>query len=105
MNWFILLSAGLLEIVWAVGLKHTQGFTRPWPSLLTIAAMIASLVLLGIAMKQLPLGTAYALWVGIGVVGTALVGVWVFGESASPAKWLSIALVLAGIVGLKVSEN
>ncbi len=103
MNWFILVVAGLLEIGWAVGLKYTQGFTRLWPSVATIAAMVASLVLLGLAMKQLPVGTAYAVWVGIGAVGTAVLGMFLLGESAGPLKLASLALIVAGIVGLKLS--
>ena len=103
MKWSILVVAGLLEIGWAVGLKYTQGFTRLWPSVATIAAMAASMVLLAIAMRQLPLGTAYAIWVGIGAIGTALFGVWVFGDSMTPLKIASLALIVAGIAGLKLS--
>jgi quaternary ammonium compound-resistance protein SugE len=103
MNWFILVVAGLLEVVWAVGLKYTEGFTRLWPSVVTVAAMLASITLLGIAMKELPVGTAYAVWVGIGAVGAAVMGIWLFGESASAPKLVSLALIVAGIVGLKLS--
>jgi quaternary ammonium compound-resistance protein SugE len=103
MKWSILVVAGLLEIGWAVGLKYTQGFTRLWPSVATIAAMAASMVLLAIAMRQLPLGTAYAIWVGIGAIGTALFGVWLFGDSMTPLKIASLALIVAGIAGLKLS--
>jgi quaternary ammonium compound-resistance protein SugE len=103
MKWLILVVAGLLEIGWAVGLKYTQGFTRLWPSVATIAAMAASLVLLAIAMKQLPLGTAYAIWVGIGIIGAALFGVWLFGDSVTPLKVASLALIMIGIAGLKMS--
>ena len=103
MKWLILAAAGLLEIVWAVGLKYTQGFTRFWPSAATVAAMAASLVLLGLAMRQLPLGTAYAIWVGIGAVGTALLGAWLFGEPVNAPKLDSLALIVAGIAGLKLS--
>jgi quaternary ammonium compound-resistance protein SugE len=103
MPWFVLVVAGLLEISWAVGLKHTQGFTRLWPSLATVTAMVASLLLLGLAMKQLPVGTAYAAWVGIGAVGTAVLGILLLGESASPLKLASLALIVAGIAGLKLS--
>jgi quaternary ammonium compound-resistance protein SugE len=90
MNWFILVVAGLLEIGWAVGLKYIEGFTRLWPSVATIAAMAASLVLLGIAMRGLPVGTAYAVWVGIGAVGTAVLGMWLFAESAPPCGWRAL---------------
>ena len=103
MKWFILVVAGLLEIGWAVGLKYTQGFTRLWPSVATIAAMAASMVLLAIAMRQLPLGTAYAIWVGIGAIGAAVFGVWLFGDSMTPLKVASLALIVAGIAGLKLS--
>ena len=103
MSWFVLVVAGLLEIGWAVGLKYTQGFTRLWPSVATAAAMVASLLLLGIAMKQLPAGTAYAVWVGIGAVGTAVLGIILFGDPAGPLKLVSLALVVAGIAGLKLS--
>ncbi len=105
MKWFILVAAGLLEIGWAVGLKYTQGFTRVGPSIATVAAMAASLALLGVAMKDLPLGTAYAIWVGIGTIGTALVGIWWLGESASAVKLVSLALIFVGIAGLKLSEG
>jgi quaternary ammonium compound-resistance protein SugE len=103
MNWIMLVVAGLLEVVWSVGLKYTEGFTRLWPSVVTVAAMIASITLLGIAMKELPVGTAYAVWVGIGAVGAAVMGIWLFGESASAGKLASLALIVAGIVGLKLS--
>ena len=102
MTWSVVVVAGLLESGWAVGLKYTQGFTRLGPSLATVASMVASLVLLAVAMKQLPLGTAYAVWVGIGALGTALLGAWLFGEPMTPLKIASLALVLAGIVGLKL---
>jgi quaternary ammonium compound-resistance protein SugE len=103
MNWILLVVAGLLEVVWSVGLKYTEGFTRLWPSVVTVAAMIVSITLLGIAMKELPVGTAYAVWVGIGAVGAAVMGIWLFGESASATKLVSLALIVAGIVGLKLS--
>lgn len=103
MNWFILVIAGLLEIGWAVGLKYTEGFTRFWPSVGTIASMIVSLGLLGIAMKTLPVGTAYAIWVGIGTVGTALLGMALMGESASPMRLASLLLIIIGIIGLKLA--
>ncbi|MEB0135602.1 quaternary ammonium compound efflux SMR transporter SugE [Actimicrobium sp. CCC2.4] len=104
MNWMLLLLAGLLEICWAVGLKHTEGFTRLWPSVLTVLAMAASLGLLGIAMKTLPVDTAYAVWVGVGIVGTALIGMFFLGEPASTGRLVSLGLIIAGVVGLKLSS-
>ena len=104
MNWLILILAGLLEIGWAIGLKYTEGFTRTVPSMLTVAAMLASVVLLSFAMKSLPVGTAYAVWVGVGAVGTAILGIFLFGESAGAARLASLALIVAGIVGLKLSS-
>ncbi len=101
MAWLILLVAGVCEIGWAVGLKYTEGFTRLVPSVLTAGAMIVSLVLLGIALKTLPVGTGYAVWTGIGAVGTAILGIVLFGESMEPMRLASIALIVAGIVGLK----
>jgi len=103
MNWFVLLVAGLFEIVWAVGLKYTDGFTRLGPSLATVTAMGISTVLLAIAVKTLPVGTAYAVWVGIGAVGTAIAGIILFGESVSPLKIVSMVLLVAGMAGLKLS--
>jgi quaternary ammonium compound-resistance protein SugE len=105
MNWFILIVAGLFEIGWAVGLKYTEGFTRLWPSVWTIAAMIISLGLLGLALKSLPVGTAYAVWVGVGAVGTAVVGVLVLGETLTVAKIACLVLIVAGIVGLKLTSG
>ncbi|WP_430396862.1 quaternary ammonium compound efflux SMR transporter SugE [Ferrovibrio sp.] len=102
MAWLILLLAGLAEIGWAVGLKYTEGFSRLIPSLLTASAMIVSLALLGLALKTLPLGTAYAVWTGVGTVGTALLGIWLFGESADLLRLGCIALIVAGIAGLKI---
>lgn len=102
MAWIVLLLAGLLEVVWAVGLKYTEGFTRLVPSLVTVAAMLASLWLLAVALRSLPLGTAYAVWTGVGTVGTALVGIAALGEPADALRLLSIALIVAGIVGLKL---
>lgn len=102
MAWIILIVAGLLEIVWAVGLKYTQGFTRLAPSIITIAAMIVSMGLLGVAVRTLPIGTAYAVWTGIGTVGTLLVGIAALGESASPVRLLCVALIIVGIIGLKL---
>ena len=104
MAWVLLLVAGLLEVGWAVGLKYTEGFTRPWPSLFTLAAMVLSVVLLGIAMKSLPVGTAYAVWVGIGAVGTAILGMVLFGEPATAGRLASLGLIVAGIVGLKMAS-
>ena len=104
MAWVLLLVAGLLEVGWAVGLKYTDGFTRPWPSLFTLAAMVLSVVLLGIAMKSLPVGTSYAVWVGIGAVGTAILGMVLFGEPATAGRLASLGLVVAGIVGLKMAS-
>jgi quaternary ammonium compound-resistance protein SugE len=102
MAWIILLIAGLTEIGWAVGLKYTEGFTRLWPSVFTGASMVLSLVLLGLALKTLPLGTAYAIWTGIGTVGTAILGIYLFGESAAALRLVCIGLIVAGIVGLKL---
>jgi len=103
MSWFILLLAGLFEIGWAIGLKYTEGFTRLWPTLGTIAAMAVSLSLLGIAMKSLPVGTAYAVWVGVGAVGTALLGIALLHEPANAGRLLSLGLIVAGIIGLKLA--
>lgn len=103
MAWVLLIVAGLLEVGWAIGLKYTEGFTRLWPSVLTMAAMVASVVLLGIAMKSLPVGTSYAVWVGVGAVGTALLGIALFGEPASVGRFVSLGLIVAGIVGLKLA--
>jgi quaternary ammonium compound-resistance protein SugE len=103
MKWLILGAAGLLEIGWAVGLKYTQGFTRLWPSLATVSAMAVSLLLLGLATRELPLGMAYAIWVGIGALGTGIMGMVLFGESVSATKLVSLALIVAGITGLKLS--
>jgi quaternary ammonium compound-resistance protein SugE len=103
MNWILLIIAGLFEVAWAIGLKYTEGFTRLWPSVGTAAAMLVSIGLLGIAMRTLPVGTAYAIWVGVGAVGTVLLGIMLFGESASPARLVSVALIVAGIIGLKLA--
>ncbi len=103
MNWFILVAAGLFEVGWAIGLKYTEGFTRLWPSLGTALGMVVSLGLLGVAMKSLPVGTAYAIWVGVGAVGTAILGIVLFHEPANAARLLSLALILAGIIGLKLA--
>lgn len=104
MTWLILIVAGLLEVVWAITLKQTEGFTRLVPSLITIATMAASFYLLSIAMRTLPLGTAYAVWVGIGAIGTAIVGILLFEEAVTPLKLVSLVLVVAGIVGLRVTS-
>lgn len=100
MSWVILFVAGLLEIAWAVGLKYTEGFTKLWPTVGTVVSLVASFVLLGFALKSLPVGTAYAIWVGIGAVGTAVLGILLFGESADVLKLVSLGLICAGIVGL-----
>jgi len=105
MAWIILFIAGLLEVVWAVGLKYTHGFSRLWPSVITIIAMVASMVLLSWAMKSLPTGTAYAVWTGIGAVGAAITGILLLGESASPARLVSLGLIVLGILGLKLSTH
>ncbi len=102
MAWIILVAAGLFEIGWAVGLKYTDGFTRPLPTIATIASMIVSLGLLGLALRTLPLGTAYAVWTGVGTIGTALLGILLFGEPAQALRLACIGLILAGIVGLKL---
>jgi len=103
MAWAILIVAGLFEIAWAIGLKYTEGFTRPWPSVFTGTSMVVSVVLLGIAMKSLPVGTSYAVWVGVGAVGTAILGIVLFGESANAGRLLSLGLIVAGIIGLKLA--
>ncbi len=102
MAWLILIAAGLFEVGWAVGLKYTEGFTRLWPTLWTVGAMALSLGLLGLALRSLPLGTAYAVWTGVGTLGTAMLGIWLFGEPAGLLRLLCIGLILAGIVGLKL---
>ena len=103
MPWIILFFAGLFEVGWAVGLKYTEGFTRPLPTTLTVGAMVISLGLLGLAMKDLPLGTAYAIWTGVGAVGTVIAGIILFGESMALFRLASVALIIAGLVGLKMS--
>lgn len=102
MAWIYLVIAGLFEMGWAIGLKYTEGFTRPVPTVLTAAAMIVSVVLLGIALRDLPIGTGYAVWTGIGTVGTALLGMYLFGDPATAARLACIGLIVAGIIGLKV---
>lgn len=103
MNWLILVVAGLFEVGWAIGLKYTDGFTRLWPSVATGVCMVISVVLLGIAMKTLPVGTAYAVWVGIGAVGTALLGIVLLGDAANAGRIVSLLLIVAGVVGLKLA--
>ena len=102
MSWVLLFFAGLLEVAWALGLKQSAGFTKLWPSVFTAVTMAGSMALLGLALRHLPLGTAYAVWTGIGIVGTAIVGMLVQGEPAGALRLASIALIVAGIVGLKV---
>jgi quaternary ammonium compound-resistance protein SugE len=102
MAWIVLVLAGLFEVGWAVGLKYTEGFTRLWPTVATLASMIVSLGLLGLALRSLPLGTAYAVWTGVGTVGTALLGILLFQESAEALRLVCIGLIVAGIVGLKL---
>ncbi|BAN46988.1 quaternary ammonium compound efflux SMR transporter SugE [Metapseudomonas resinovorans] len=105
MSWIILFFAGLFEVGWAVGLKYTDGFSKPLPTALTVGAMIISLGLLGLAMKELPLGTAYAIWTGVGAVGTVIAGVILFGESMALIRLASVALIVAGLIGLKLSHG
>ena len=105
MAWLLLIIAGLLEVGWAIGLKYTEGFTRVWPSVLTLGAMVLSVVLLGVAMKSLPVGTSYAVWVGVGAVGTAILGMVLFGEPATTGRLASLGLIVAGIVGLKLAST
>lgn len=103
MNWLILVVAGLFEVAWAIGLKYSEGFTRLWPTVFTITAMIISVALLGIAMKSLPVGTAYSVWVGVGAAGTVALGIVLFGESVSVARLVSVAFIIIGIIGLKLA--
>lgn len=102
MAWVYLTVAGLLEIVWAIGLKYTEGFSKLGPTAITVAAMVASIVLLGIALRDLPVGTGYAIWTGIGIIGTAVLGILLFQEPATALRLASIGLIVAGIVGLKL---
>ncbi|UYG01268.1 quaternary ammonium compound efflux SMR transporter SugE [Halomonas sp. GD1P12] len=104
MSWVILFIAGLLEIGWAIGLKYSEGFTKLWPTAWTVFSLAASFLLLGLALKSLPVGTAYAIWVGIGAVGTAVLGIVLFGESVGVLKLVSLTLIVAGLVGLKLSH-
>jgi quaternary ammonium compound-resistance protein SugE len=102
MSWVILFFAGLMEVAWAIGLKQSAGFTKLWPSVFTLVTMSCSVALLGLALRHLPLGTAYAVWTGIGIVGTAIAGMIVLGEPAGALRLASIALIVAGIIGLKI---
>lgn len=103
MAWLILVLAGLFEVGWAIGLKYTEGFTRLWPTIWTVLAMIISLGLLGIAMKSLPVGTAYSIWVGVGTVGTLILGIVLLGEPANTGRLVSVAFIIVGIIGLKLA--
>ena len=103
MAWLCLVAAGLLEIGWAIGLKYTQGFSRLWPSVATVACMALSFVLLAVALKSIPVGTGYAVWTGIGAAGTAVLGILLFGESRDVLRLLCIAMILAGVIGLKLT--
>lgn len=105
MNWFILVVAGLFEIGWAIGLKYSEGYTRLWPTVGTVICLAASFFLLGLAMKSLPVGTAYAVWVGIGAAGTAILGIILFNESTELLKLASLGLICVGIVGLKLAHT
>jgi quaternary ammonium compound-resistance protein SugE len=105
MAWVLLLLAGLFEVAWAIGLKYTYGFTRLWPTVGTLAAMTISIGLLGLAMKTLPVGTAYAVWVGVGAVGTAILGMVLLGDAVSAGRIASLGLIVAGIVGLKLTSG
>lgn len=105
MAWLLLIIAGLLEVGWAIGLKFTEGFTRLWPGLFTLGAMVLSVVLLGVAMKSLPVGTSYAVWVGVGAVGTAILGMVLFSEPVTAGRLASLGLIVAGIVGLKLAST
>ena len=104
MAWVVLLVAGLLEMGWAIGLKYTEGFTRLWPSIGTALSMVLSVVLLGWAMRSLPVGTAYAVWTGIGAVGTVILGIVLFHEPANAARLVCVGLIIAGILGLKITS-
>jgi len=103
MPWTLLFLAGLFEVAWAVGLKYTDGFTKPMATTLTVGAMVVSVVLLGLAVKHLPVGTAYAVWTGIGTIGTVILGIVLLGDSAAPLRMVCLALILVGIVGLKLT--
>ncbi len=105
MAWILLFIAGLFEIGWAIGLKYSDGFTKPFASTATVVAMLVSVVLLGLAMKTLPVGTAYSVWVGIGAIGTVVLGIWLFDEPAGFFRMASVGLIIAGVVGLKLSAT
>lgn len=102
-TWILLVVAGLFEVAWAIGLKYTDGFSKPVPTVLTVGAVAISMVLLGIAARQLPIGTAYAVWTGIGVFGTAVLGMYLFGESMAPLRLVCLAFIITGIIGLKLT--
>ena len=104
MAWFLLFLAGIFEIVWAIGLKYSEGFSKLWPSVITVIAMVSSIYLLALALKELPIGVAYSIWTGIGAVGTLIVGILYFGDSASIWRLLSASLIVIGIVGLKLAH-
>lgn len=104
MSWFLLILAGLFEIGWAIGLKYTDGFSRLWPSVFTVFSMTVSVLLLGLAVKQLPIGTAYGVWIGIGAMGTAIAGIILLGEGVSLLKIVSLILILLGVLGLKLAH-
>ena len=104
MHWILLFLAGLFEIGWAIGLKYTEGFTKPWPSTWTVVAMVISIVLLGLAVRHLPIGTAYAVWTGIGAAGTVILGIVLFGEPATLLRLGCVALIVIGIAGLKLTH-
>jgi quaternary ammonium compound-resistance protein SugE len=105
MAWFLLFLAGLFECGWAIGLKYTEGFTRPLPTALTVISMVVSIVLLGLAVKHLPIGTAYAVWTGIGVAGAATLGIVLLGEAATPGRLFFLAMLLVAVVGLKLTSG
>jgi quaternary ammonium compound-resistance protein SugE len=105
MPWFHLIIAGLLEVAWAIGLKQTEGWTRLGPSLITVVLMIASFFFLSLALRSLPLGTAYAIWTGIGAVGTALIGIFIFNEPRTAARLVCILLIISGVIGLKLVSS
>ena len=105
MPWLHLIIAGLLEVAWAVGLKQTAGWTRLWPSVITVALMIASFFFLSLALRTLPIGTAYAIWTGIGAIGTALIGIYIFDEPRTAARLVCILLIISGVVGLKLASS
>ncbi|QDT71359.1 DMT family transporter [Lacipirellula limnantheis] len=105
MHWWLLLLAGLLEVGWAIGLKYTDGFTRPLPSLLTGSAIVGSMILLSLAARAIPIGTAYAVWTGIGVAGAATLGILLLGEAATPGRLFFLALLLVAVIGLKLTSG